>query len=446
MDLSHYSESIRAEILYNHLAVAQLPIEYVREMVVGRRYLHIIKHKNFSPRIIESYLNKKSHHELPPKDYIEAFESSFDSPFAVWERTFVALETLAQYALLIRTTMGGGAVFMRDWTKAVKYFIDSNPAVSSIVWNEQSWYNCLKVIEGTFILSRPYKGDYIVEFHNPSVFDFLVGWLNKLPELQSQMIEYSCFCDQLYRIFSAKDYPSYWGLHVIKLREDHYPIMKNAFIRHFETLNVCGLNEYTSNYSIKRSKEYCVDRINALGFFLKIRRTFETMFNENSTLYNMVSQQMLECSNYSLLDRMSIVDTMPDEILKHYDIESVARIAVEHAELLDDYINIMSLLQKTELGTQLLKHDKFLKRINDSIDDELYNVSSVEDCERITESVELLVKTFPHYGFESWETAINEVQAQYVEEPTDDDFPDDMQTHREVDNYEEMFTSLLCNY
>ena len=222
--------------------------------------------------------------------------------------------------------------------------------------------------------------------------------------------------------------------------------MKNAFVRHFATLDSCGLKEYSSNYSIKHSKDYYVDRINALEFFLKIRRTFGMMFNGNSTLYNMVSQQMLECSNYSLLDRMSIVDTMPDEILKQYDIESVARIAVEHAEFLDDYINIMSLLQKTEIGTQLLKHDEFLKRINDSIDDELYNVSSVEDCERITESVELLAKTFPHYGFKSWETAINEVQSQYVKESIDDDFPDDIQTHREVDNYEEMFTSLLCNY
>lgn len=446
LDLSHYSESIRAEILYNHLAVAQLPIEYVKAMVIGQRYLPIIKHKNFSPRIIEAYLNKKSHHELTPKEYVEAFVSSFDSPFAVWERTFVALDKLFQYALLIRTTMGGGVVFMRDWTKAVKYFIDNNPAVSSLVWDEQSWINCLKVIEGTFIISRPWKGDYIVEFHNPSVFDFMVGWLNELPELQSQMIEYSYFCDQLYRIFSEKDYPSYWGLHLIKLRKEHYPIMNKAFIRHYVTLNACGLKEYTYSCSIKQLKDYYVDRINALEFFLTIRRTFGTLFNGNSTLYNMVSQQMLESSKYSLLDRMSIVDTIPDEILKQYDIESVARIAVEHAEFLDDYINIMSLLPKTDIGTQLLKHDEFLKRINDSIDDELYNASSLEDCERITESVELLAKIFPHYGFESWKTAINEVQAQYVEEPSDDDFPDDMQSHREVDNYEEMFTSLLCRY
>ena len=41
---------------------------------------------------------------------------------------------------------------------------------------------------------------------------------------------------------------------------------------------------------------------------------------------------------------------------------------------------------------------------------------------------------------------IDEAQAKYIEEPIDDDFPDDVITRREVDNYEEMFTSLLCEY
>lgn len=446
LDLSNYSESIRAEILYNHLSVARLPLEYVKAMVDGRKYLHIIKHKNFSPRIIEAYLNKKSHHELAPKDYVKAFISSFDSPFAVWERTFVSLDKLVQYALLIRTTMGGSVVFMRDWTKAVKCFIDSNPAVSSLVWDESSWLSRLKVIEGTFIISRPYKGDYIVEFHNPSVFDFLTGWLNRLPDVHGQLIEYSCFCNQLYHVFSAKGCSSEFGYHRIELRKEHYPIMMKALMRHFTTLNSCLLRESTYRYFNKDIKDYYVDRIDAVEFFIKMRNTHEAIFNENRQLYNLVSQQMLECSKFTLMDRMSVVDTIPDEILKQYDIERVAKIVIEQAEFLDDFINIMSLLQKTEIGTQAFKNDEFLKRINDSIDDELYNATSEEDCERITESVELLAKFFPHYGFESWESAINEVRARYVEEPTDDDFPDDIQTHREVDNYDEMFTSLLCNY
>ena len=446
LDLSSYSESIRAEIFYNHLSVARLPIEYVKAIVDGRRYLHIIKHKNFSPRIIEAYLNKKSHHELAPKDYVKAFISSFDSPFAVWERTFVALDKLAQYALLIRTTMGGGVVFMQDWTRAVKHFVDSNPARLPSVWDEQSWMNCLKIIEGTFVLSRPYERDYIVTFHNPSVFDFLVGWLNKFPALQAQLIEYSYFCEQLYRIFSEKDYPSFWGIHAIKLRKEHYKVMINSFIRCFAVLNSCSVTEYTTSHSIKGDKYYKLDKINAIEFFLRMRRTFETMFNGNSKLYNFVSQQMLESPNYELSDRISIIDFMPDEILQDYDLEEITRVVIEQAELLDDYINIISLLKRTCIGANKLQDKEFLKIINDSIDDELYNASSVEDCERITESIELLAKSFPHDGFESWESAINEVRARYVEEPTDDDFPDDMQTHREVDNYDEMFTSLLCNY
>lgn len=446
LDLSHYSESIRAEILYNHLSMARLPMEYVRAIVNGRKYIHIIKHKNFNPRIIEAYLNKKSYNKLTPEEYVKAFLSSFDNPFAVWERTFTNLSKFAQYALLIRTTMGGGVIFMRDWKTAVKYFIDTNPAMSSLVWDEQSWFGCLKVIEGTFILSQKYKDDFIVRFHNPSVFDFLVGWLNKLPEFQGQLIEYSYYCNQVYGIFSEKEYSSDFGYHIIKLREEFYPIIKNAFVRHFATLKTCKVREYSSSHFRRNYKDFYKDSLNELEFFLEMRRSYRAIFDENSSLYLLISQQMLENITYSLLDRMTMIDVMPLEIQKQYDMEKIARVVIEQAEFLDDYINIMSLLQKTQIGTQILQDEEFLKKINDSIDDELYNVSSVEDCERINEAVDLLDKSFPYFGFESWKEAIDEVQVKYVEDPIDDDFADDMVTHGEVNNYEEMFTSLLCNY
>lgn len=449
LELSHYSESIRAEILYNHLAIAHLPYEYVEALLRRRKYLYIVKHKNFNPRIIEAFLNKDSHNKLSPDDYVNAFISAFDKPFAVWEMSFNALSKLAQYALMVRCTMGGGVVFMQDWIKAVKYFIRSNTTLTSLAWDEQSWIDCLKVIEGTFVLSQPYNADYTVRFHNPSVFDFLVSQLSKLPEIQGQMIEYSYFCNQIYSIFSEKEYSSDFGSHIIQLREEYSAIMKNAFLRHFKTLNTCGVKERYSSYSVRPQKEFYVERIDALGFFFRMRQSFGTMFKETTSLYLMVSQQMLESPSYSLRDRMTMIGVMPFEIQKQYDMERIANVVIEQAEFLDDYINIMPLLQKTQIGTQKLQDEEFLKIINDAIDDELYDASSVEECERISEAVDLLDKSFPNYGFELWREAIDDVRAKYVEEPIDDDFPDDVEVHKEVkseDNFEEMFTSLLSNY
>jgi hypothetical protein len=222
--------------------------------------------------------------------------------------------------------------------------------------------------------------------------------------------------------------------------------MINAFKRHFATLNTCKLIESASSYSNKAIKDYCVDKINILEFFLIMRWTFRAIFDKNTSLYLMVSQQILECSAYALSDRMRMIDVMPFEIQIQYDFEKLAHVVIEQAEILDDYINIMSLLEKTQTGTQKLQDEEFLKRVDETIDDELYNVSSAEDCDRISDAVDLLDKYFPHYGFESWKATIDEVQAKYVEEPIDDDFPDEVVTRRETDNYEEMFTSLLCTY
>ena len=65
LDLSDYTESIRAEILYNHLAMAELPLPYVRALLEKRSYLRIIQHSNFNPRIIETFLNRVSNLMYP---------------------------------------------------------------------------------------------------------------------------------------------------------------------------------------------------------------------------------------------------------------------------------------------------------------------------------------------------------------------------------------------
>ena len=79
------------------------------------------------------------------------------------------------------------------------------------------------------------------------------------------------------------------------------------------------------------------------------------------------------------------------------------------------------------------------------IEYELENVSSDEECVSLSESVSLLCKYIPQRGLESWEVAINEVQVRYAEEADEnDDFPDYEPTYKQQDDYDEMFTSLLC--
>ncbi len=51
IDLSKYTRSIRAKILFNHIYFSDLPPEYKKELLRERNYLKIIDHKNYSPRV-----------------------------------------------------------------------------------------------------------------------------------------------------------------------------------------------------------------------------------------------------------------------------------------------------------------------------------------------------------------------------------------------------------
>lgn len=442
LDVSQYSESIRAEILYNHLSLANLPVEYINQILYRKNYLRIVKHKSFSPRIIEAFLNKKLHNVADPISYVEDFVRSFDRPYAVWEGTFSSLGKIAQYALLIRCTMGSDKVFMTDWVTAVKYFICNNTTTKSLDWDEMLWRESLKVMEGTFVLSQPYKTDFIVKFANPSVYDFLLTSLSSLHDTQAQIIEYSCFCDQLFSVFSGDDKYSKWGQHTILLHDDLYPILEKAFIRHLSTLNVCKVNEYTS---FGRYVTYHVERISYAEYILRMHK-FKPLFQNNQSLYtSVITQELLEDENCSIRDRMALVDIIPDDLVGEYDLESVVIKVIEQSEFLDDYVNIMDILRRTNIGANTLKDETFIDKINDTIERELENLSSDEECISLSESVSVLCKDIPKLGLEYWEHAINEVRTRYVEDTYEnDDFPDYEPTHRQQEDYEEMFTSLLC--
>lgn len=445
LDISQYSESIRAEILYNHLSLANLPVDYIKQILFKKGYLQIVKHKNYSPRIIEAFLNKQSHFKVSPQKYMKEFVEAFDRPYAVWEGTFASLEKMAQYALFIRCSMGGEGVFMTDWIAAVKYFISNTNSSASLVWDEMLWRESVKVMEGTFVISQPYKDDLIVRFINPSVYDFLVTKLATLNDLQAQLIECSYFCDQLFSVFSEEDQSSQWGHHMIKLRDEHYPILEQAFFRHLSTLHVCRVTEYIT---FRRNREYYVERMSRIKFTLRMHSKFRSLFAKNKYLYtSVITQDLLIDRNYSLSDRMAILDVIPHDMDGEYDLELVATNVLEDVETVDDYVNIMSILHRTNVGANTLSDETFINKMNDTIESELESVTSFEECVSLSESVSVLCKELPKSGIEYWEPAISEMQAQYSDGTTEDvDFPDYKRTCIRQEDYEEMFTSLLCKY
>ena len=438
LDLSNYTESIRAEILYNHLAMAELPMAYVRALLEKQSYLSIIKHTNFNPRIIETFLNAKLYQKVEPKEFVNKFEDFFDQPYSVWDLAFQKLNPIAQYALVIRMSMGYGDVFLSDWYAAVKHFVQGTYDELHLEINEVIWRNLLKIIEGTFVLSHPTREDYVVKYMNPSVYDFLVAWLRLYREIQETVICESLFVEQLFTPFSDVGYPSFVGYGRIELHQSLYPMMETAYRKHLSDIRSCRLKEYGQ----KGQRE----PMNTVEFLLKMESSFGQWFNKNTELMaETVTQDMIEDSSIALYKRMDLLDKLSDEAKAHLDLEHLSKVVLNEAEHLDDFVNIMDLLSSTKFGNTTLASDGFHGKVEMALEKELEEADTMKECERIDECLDELLKNIPTLDESVWKGAISEAMSKIPDGPDySDDFSRDFNTGKpETIEYEEMFTSLL---
>ena len=438
LDLSNYTESIRAEILYNHLAMAELPLPYVRALLEKQSYMHIIKHTNFNPRIIETFLNAKLYQKVEPKDFVDKFEDFFDQPYSVWDLAFQKLDPIAQFALVIRMSMGYGDVLLSDWYAAVKHFVQGTYDELHLEINEVIWRNLLKIIEGTFVLSHPTREDYVVKYVNPSVYDFLVAWLRLYREIQETVIRESLFVEQLFTPFSDVGYPSFVGYGRIELHQSLYPVMEAAYRKHLAAIRSCRLKEYGQ----KGQRE----SMNTVEFLLKMESSFGKWFKANTEMMaDTVTQDLLEDGTIALHKRMDLLDKLGDDAKTHVDLEHLSEVVMNEAEHLDDFVNIMDLLSATETGSAALTSDGFHDRVETVLEEELEEADTMKECERIDECLDELLKNIPTLDESVWKGAISEAMSKISDGPDySDDFSRDFNTGKpETIEYEEMFTSLL---
>ena len=438
--LSNYTESIQARILYNHLASANLPQEYIRQLLTGKQYLKIIKHPNFNPRIIEAFLNKRLYLQVSPSEFVNQFLDFFAHPSEVWRYAFNNMTALAQYALLVRMTMGNGPVYLKDWYIAVKSFVQGTKSDLNLTISEIIWEDVLKVMEGTFVLSSRKSGAMVVTFHNPSVFDFLFDKASSMSEIQAQLIETAAFSDQVYRTFADRD-----SIGRIKIVDEARSSIIKAFKAALSNVMVCELDESYSSYYRRGT--------NKLSYMLHMLSAFpDTLKTDESLVSDEVTQELLEDGKIDLGDRISLLDHLDESAIGKLDIERLAYVAYYQADWSYDFVNIVDFLQKTERGREFLNSNEMLQRVEESLEAELESATNEDECNQVGDAVSYLSSCIPGLSKSIWDGAVDEAKRRFPGEPdyeVDEDWARESyyQSREPEDNTcGEMFSSFLADY
>jgi hypothetical protein len=237
LDLSSYTNVIRAQIIYNHLYFSNVPIRHLEDLMTKiqsdwlqrKKYSQLINHPNYNPRIIETIVQRKIWEHCQTNQFVAAFKSFLDNPESVWLYTFEnSLDKFSQYALIVLFSMGT-PVTIGDWEKALKEFLVVNAHKSQINYDSIIFERALRELENTFIKTQ--KDSYntiIVEYQNPSIQDFLVNYVKGKNDLVQSVLDAAIFTNQFFAVFTTiVSYDTKYNRKIL-LDKD---IIKNAVIR-----------------------------------------------------------------------------------------------------------------------------------------------------------------------------------------------------------------------
>lgn len=205
VNLSDYSSTHRARVLFNHLYFSNLPKEKIHAIVESKLYRKIIKHKHFNPRIISAISNKANSESLNTNDFLNYISAKFDNPAEIWNGPFNnEIMPLSRWVLVTLWTMGGKA--------EIEKLKEAVLALNTIAFDTESallFNKCLRELAENFITSEIYKharqSDRTIteiSFQNPSINEYIESFLRTEITWIKAISERSTFFTQLEKILT----------------------------------------------------------------------------------------------------------------------------------------------------------------------------------------------------------------------------------------------------
>jgi len=172
LSIKEFTTFDKAKILYNHLFFSEISPDNLLDFLEGKRYLDIINHPNFSPRIIEWMTSAKN---VNSDNYSAEFFDALKNPKKIWGSAFKNDITEESRNFLLLLSTYSHSVYYDDMLKAFKSFtlnISPSKPESHITL---AFNNSIKELEGTFIdyYCDSSMGRYEIRFCNPSISDFI---------------------------------------------------------------------------------------------------------------------------------------------------------------------------------------------------------------------------------------------------------------------------------
>ncbi|MGO7755300.1 hypothetical protein ACC817_08230 [Rhizobium ruizarguesonis] len=181
LDVGIYTRRIKARILYNHLYLSAVPQAHVNALVLSGLLSKLVDHKNYNPRLIALMTQAERINGIDANAYPTHFLAHLDDPSQLWDIPFRKhIPRTCQHLLIslfFCNQYGVNLEILREVYEAVHNVLAKEYATEK---DPKDFTESVKILEGGFIRISGHD----VSFVNPSVRDYLSGYLKDLPLLR----------------------------------------------------------------------------------------------------------------------------------------------------------------------------------------------------------------------------------------------------------------------
>ncbi len=203
VDLGDYTLFVRAQILYNHIYFSDLPKSHKLAILENFSYRKIIDHHNFIPRLIDWMTGYFYTHHTDAKEYLVDFQTNLDDPKRIWEYAFLhQISEASQHLILILATLPS-RVYEEDAHICFREFRSYRRKKYGDVIRANDWDTALRELDGSFLATVRAGGRIAIQFHNPSVEDFVKEYMGRTPIDVDDLLASIVFFEQFAKLWTA---------------------------------------------------------------------------------------------------------------------------------------------------------------------------------------------------------------------------------------------------
>jgi adenylate kinase family enzyme len=171
LSISLLTDMDKARILYNHIWFGDLSEAYINQIYKDERYLKIINHKNFNPRLISFITDQHRVTGVGVEKYWDYIYSTLSNPRDVWRNVFdVQIDDMCRH-IVVAVSLHGKSI-TEEYLRGLYSGLASSDLVAKPA---RSYDTVVKLLTGALLNRSVSGGDISYDLFNPSIADFVIS-------------------------------------------------------------------------------------------------------------------------------------------------------------------------------------------------------------------------------------------------------------------------------